>query len=116
MSSIIRPHSERMRRAQDRRVRALVTHAYQRVPLYRRLWDKAGVHPVMIRGVEDLPLLPVMSRQMLQQAPIEERVARGLDPSKLHSLRTSGSTGEPVTVLLTSPEPPAGVGATRCLA
>ena len=97
---IARPHSERMRRVQDRRLIALVAHAYNRVPLYRRRFDEAGVHPRQIWGVDDLPLLPPLDRQEVAKAPLDEVLARGADPSKLAQLCTSGSTGIAVTAYL----------------
>jgi phenylacetate-CoA ligase len=87
-----------MRRKQDARLRDLVTHAYANVALYRRRFDEAGVHPRQIRGVDDLPRLPTLDRSALQSTPLESVLARGADPRKLYKMRTSGSTGMPLTV------------------
>jgi len=97
---IARPHSDRLSRQQDRRLRSLVTHAYERVPMYQRRFEEAGVAPHQIRGVEDLPLLPILSRSEVQATPIEAMLARGLDPRRLARVRTGGSTGAPVTVYI----------------
>ncbi len=97
---IARPHSDRLRREQDRRLRALVTHAYERVPMYQRRFEEAGVAPLQIRGVEDMPLLPILGRSEIQTTPIEAMLTRGLDPRRLARVRTSGSTGVPVTVFI----------------
>jgi phenylacetate-CoA ligase len=97
---IARPHSDRLRRDQDRRLRALVTHAYERVPVYQRRFDEAGVAPSQIRGVEDLAVLPVLGRSEVQTTAIEEMVTRGRDPQRLARVRTGGSTGTPVTVYI----------------
>lgn len=97
---IARPHSERLRRVQDRRLVALVAHAYDRVPLYWRRFEEAGVHPRQIRCVDDLPLLPPLDRAQVQQAPLDEALVRGSDPSKLAQRCSSGSTGLAVTIYL----------------
>jgi phenylacetate-CoA ligase len=97
---IARPHSDRQRREQDRLLRALVTHAYERVPMHHRRFEEAGVTPSQIRGVEDLPLLPILGRSEVQTTPVEAMVTRGLDPRRLARVRTGGSTGTPVTVYI----------------
>lgn len=99
-SVIARPHSDRLRREQDRRLRTLVVHAFERVPMYHRRFEEAGVTPSQIRSVEDLPLLPILGRSEVQTTPIEKMLTRGLDPRGLVRVRTGGSTGLPVTVYI----------------
>jgi phenylacetate-coenzyme A ligase PaaK-like adenylate-forming protein len=89
---------EHIRAFQDHHVRRLVTHAYENVPYYRRLFDQHGVKPGDIRGAADLPLIPITSKRDLQSRPVEEIVARGIDPTRLVTHRTSGSSGEPFTI------------------
>jgi phenylacetate-CoA ligase len=101
MSALLR-HShasrEHIRAFQDHHVRRLVTHAYENVPYYRRLFDQHGVKPGDIRGAADLPRIPITSKRALQSLPVEEIVARGIDPTRLVTHRTSGSSGEPFTI------------------
>jgi phenylacetate-CoA ligase len=101
MSALLR-HShasrEHIRAFQDHYVRRLVAHAYENVPYYRRLFDQHGVKPGDIRGAADLPLIPITSKRDLQSLPVEEVVARGVDPTRLVTHRTSGSSGEPFTI------------------
>ena len=88
----------RMRQFQSRQLRALVRHAYARVPYYRRLFQKVGLRPEHIRGLDDLPRIPLTSRADLQRCDPSEIVARGLDPERLVVHRTGGSSGEPLSV------------------
>ena len=97
---IARPHSDRQRREQDRRLRTLVNHAYERVPMHHRRFEEVRVTPSQIRSVEDLPLLPILGRSEVQTTPVESMLAHGLDPKSLAAVRTGGSTGMPVTVYL----------------
>ena len=83
---------------QSARLRRLVTHAYAHVPYYQRLFDAHGVEPRQIRGIQDLHLIPITSRDELQAARPEDVVAGGVDPSKLIVSKTSGSTGQPLTI------------------
>jgi phenylacetate-CoA ligase len=76
----------------------LVAHAYENVPYYRRLFDKAGVAPRHIRSLADLERIPLTSKDDLRAVPVEDTVARGVDPERLQSIRTSGATGRPFTI------------------
>lgn len=89
---------ERIRAYQDRRLRALLAHAYANVPYYRRLFDDRGVKPADIRGGADLGVIPATSRAELQLVPPDEIVARGWDAGRLVLRSTSGSTGRPLTI------------------
>jgi len=87
-----------LRAWQDARLRRLVVHAYESVPLYRRLFDLHRLHPRHIRGTADLELIPFTSKvEMRRQGPAG-LLARGYDPDALLSVRTSGSSGEPFTI------------------
>ncbi|HEU5303801.1 MAG TPA: hypothetical protein VFU40_04075 [Gemmatimonadales bacterium] len=82
----------------DARLRRLLVHAYERVPYYRKLFDRHRLHPRHVRGVVDLDLIPITSKQDLRSLPDKQLLASGLNPAHLLSVRTSGSTGEPFTI------------------
>jgi phenylacetate-CoA ligase len=94
------PHASRehIRAFQDHHLRRVVIHAYENVPYYRRLFDQHGVKPGDIHSVADLPAIPITSKRDLQSLPVEEVVARGVNPIRLVTHRTSGSSGEPFTI------------------
>jgi phenylacetate-CoA ligase len=94
-------NTDELRRYQDACLCRLVRHAWESVPFYRKLYDEAGVDVRAFRGAEDLERLPVVSRQQLQQTPLEERVARGVDVSGLLLRKTGGSSGVPLTIART---------------
>ncbi len=89
-------------RFQSRQLRALVRHAYARVPYYRRLFDRAGLKPQHVRGIQDLSRIPLTSRADLQRCDPAEVVARGVDPERLVVHRTSGSSGQPLSIRRTA--------------
>ena len=101
-----RPRADRasIRSFRERRLRQLVAHAFGRVPYYRKLFDKAGLRPQDVRTLDDLPLIPITTKRDVQQAPLEERIARGVEPDRCVRSITSGSTGEPAVVLRSSTE------------
>jgi phenylacetate-CoA ligase len=95
-----RPHASRaeLREWQDARLRRLVLHAYESVPFYRRLFDRHRLHPRHIRGTVDLELIPTTDKAAMRREAPEALLAKGHDPARLLSVRTSGSTGEPFTI------------------
>jgi phenylacetate-CoA ligase len=80
--------------ARDELFRKLVHFAYQEVPFYRRLYDENNVDLKGINGVEDVTKLPLVSREMMQEVPLED-----LRPGRFRkiavSTSTSGSSGTP---------------------
>jgi phenylacetate-CoA ligase len=83
---------------QDAQLRRLVCHAYESVPYYRKLFDRHRLHPRHIRGTVDLDLIPIISKHELRSQQPRNVVARGLDPERLLTARTSGSSGEPFVI------------------
>src|SRR5436305_1347243 len=56
-----------LRAVQDEKLRVAVRYAYGCVPFYRRKLDRLGISPSDVRGVEDLHLLPVTTRQEMAE-------------------------------------------------
>lgn len=83
---------------QSARLRRLIAHAYDAVPYYRALFQRHRIRPEDVRTTADLPAVPISTRRDVQRASSADLIARGLDPSRLIAYRTSGSTGEPLTV------------------
>lgn len=96
--------AEQLRALQEHKLRRLLAHAYAQVPLYRRLWDRAGVHPQDIQGLADLPRLPLVSKATLRQAYPLQAVARNADSRQLVPYASSGSTGEPLQFVMSRSE------------
>jgi phenylacetate-CoA ligase len=94
------PHAarEELRAWQDARLRRLVVHAYESVPLYRRLFDLHRLHPRHIRGAVDLELIPFTDKAEMRRQRPAALLAQGHDADTLLAVRTSGASGEPFTV------------------
>ena len=84
---------------QERRLRALVAHAWDRVPIHRRRLEMAGVTPDLVRTLDDLPRLPTMSNGLLRETPLQDLVTRGFDLTHGDVVRTGGSTGTPLGIV-----------------
>ena len=89
-----------LRDVQLQRLRAVVTRAYDRVPLFRSRMDERGLSPASILALEDLGRLPFTVKSDLRDtypfglfaSPMEEVV-------RLHA--SSGTTGKPIVVAYT---------------
>ena len=86
------------------RLRRLVDHAYRNVPYYRRLFDSRSLKPEHIRGVQDLPLIPVTCKTTLKSLPPADLLSRDEARENLRAFHTSGSSGTPFTFRRTDME------------
>jgi len=86
-------------RAQRRRIRRTVAHAIEHVPHYREACRKLGLGPGDFQSAADLARLPLIEREDLQRDP-EYFVSDEQPLDSYTSLRSSGSTGRPISVFL----------------
>ncbi len=82
---------------QDERLRAIVTHAYETVPFYRRRFEQCKLTPRDIRGRDDLPKIPVLTRDEIR-THYDELRSSTVSRRALKTGHTSGTTGTPLTV------------------
>lgn len=80
----------------DRAIAETVRIAHAEVPFYRELYDTCGVSPADIRGLADLPRLPIVTKRMLRAA-FPARCTRSTG-YRWADYTTSGSTGTPFAV------------------
>ena len=86
---------EAVRELQDFKLRRLVRHAYRHVPFYRQRMRENGVTPDDIRGVEDLPKLPFLTKQDVRDNLHFDIMSDNHEKAEILKITTSGSTGEP---------------------
>lgn len=96
--------SDSLRELRERKLRALVRHAYRAVPYYRSLFDQAGVDPDSIRRIQDLERVPFTTKDDLRRAGRSQTLARGVDPQTCVRFDTTGTTGSPFPVLVSRVE------------
>lgn len=90
-----------LKRIQQKKLRRLIDHAYQKVSYYREIFDSLKIDPRDIRTTDDLLLLPVTTRKVLSDLKLNEKIAKGIDLRKCKSTHTSGTTGIPLTTYYT---------------
>lgn len=93
---------EKLEKLHLRRLQRLITYAYERIPLYRDLYDKAKVKPEDIKTLEDyvnrIPTLDktdVVHYQSLDP-PFGDSIVTDCDDYRNFYFQTSGTTGTPL--------------------
>ena len=97
------PESRRVEKApreelewmQTARLKSLIQRTWEHVPFYRARWQREGLRPEEIRGIEDLRKLPIISRKdfeedLLQHPPFGTYQG---DFSAIRIQASSGTTG-----------------------
>lgn len=82
---------------QTRQLVALIQHAYDNVPYYKRVFDQSRLKPGDIKSLPDLQKLPILTKDDVRKN-LEDLVARNVDRSTLVYRTTSGSTGVPLGI------------------
>ena len=83
---------EALSRYQSERLSQTLSHAYQNVPYYQRLFRERGIHPRDIRTVEDLKKIPCLTKELLS-INFDSLVSRDAEKYRPSLLSTSGTTG-----------------------
>jgi phenylacetate-CoA ligase len=84
--------AQRIRDYQNRALVRMMRHAASNVPFYQRLNLSAGT----IVSAADIQRFPMISKRDVQRSP-ESFLAAAMASTGLHSSRTSGSSGQPMT-------------------
>lgn len=92
--------SLQIQKLQEKRLRAIIKHAYDNVPFYRRKFENAGIRPQDIQTIADLPRVPMTSKGEVQATRLEDVMARGVCIGNCEKNTTSGSTGVPLTTYI----------------
>lgn len=83
------------------KLQALLSHASENVPFYKESFARAGFDPKMLRSLEDMRLVPTLSKADLQDR-LPDLIARNIPKSQRMYVTTGGSTGIPVGFYLQS--------------
>jgi phenylacetate-CoA ligase len=88
---------------QERELGKVLKHAYDSVPFYHRMLSEAQIKPDDVKSVSDLSKLPIVRKNEIREN-IDSIVSEKFRTRNLRTLLTSGSTGEPLRVLITEDE------------
>jgi phenylacetate-CoA ligase len=87
-----------MKAFQLKRFKKLLCYAYEKIPIYRELYDSHGFTPSQVRYFEDIEKVPVITKDIIRSFPIKKRVDSNIPEKLVHKITTSGSTGEPLEI------------------
>jgi phenylacetate-CoA ligase len=87
--------------ARERKLQAMIRHAYEEVPYYRSLFQSVGLLPEDIRTAKDLQHIPITTKDDLRTAGVERITAKGIELAACQVVYTSGTTGKPFAIYLT---------------
>ena len=93
-----------LEKIQSLKLQKMVQYAYENVQYYHDLFDSVGVKPEDIQTKDDLSVLPITTRAVLQETAPEQLISSKIDQRDLKEITTSGSSGSPLTVFLRQKE------------
>jgi phenylacetate-CoA ligase len=79
----------------------MINYAYTYVPLYRRIYQKAGVHPNKIKALGDCRQVPIVSKDDFIKENPKNILPSRLKEKEAIKTSTSGTTGTPVSIYVT---------------
>ena len=91
---------DEIRSIQDAKLTKLIDHAYRTVPFYTEVMNRCGLTPDDITCVDDLPKLPILTKEIIRANYPDKMISTLFDASKLMVMTSSGSTGEPFRYVL----------------
>jgi len=89
--------SQQLENFRDKSLRKIVKYAYT-VPMYHKIYKKAGIHPNDIKGIQDIEKLPYISKKDIIDHFPNDIIPKRYNKKKGYQVYTSGSTGKPVAI------------------
>jgi phenylacetate-CoA ligase len=86
---------------QEKKLRKLIKHAYEKVPYYRQLLDSVKLKPEDVQYIEDLYKIPLTAKETIRNLPLQQITAKDIDIKKCKKTVTSGTTSTPQTIYRT---------------
>jgi phenylacetate-CoA ligase len=80
------------------RLQKIISHAYNTSSFYRRRLDEVGFHPNDLTSIEQLPALPLLSKDDVRDNLEIGLLSTAVTEKNRLKINTSGSTGRPFTI------------------
>jgi phenylacetate-CoA ligase len=95
---------EQLINMQNKKLRYLIKHSYDNVPLYKHIFKENNISPSDINNINDLNKIPIIRKETLKSEPINNQISFNNNYQQLIKLTTGGSTGEPLSTYITRKE------------
>lgn len=76
----------------DKQLQKMIAHCYHHVPYYHQLFDKMGIDYRSIQKLEDLAVLPILNKKIVQEH-YKDFIADNVFERDCYHMHTSGTTG-----------------------
>jgi len=86
-----------IKKYKDHVFRKIINYAYT-VPLYRKKYKEAGIHPRDIKGINDITKLPMISKDDIKNNFPNNIIPTTYNTKKGHIICTGGTTGKPLCI------------------
>jgi len=86
---------EQLKARAEQKLSLLLAHAARHVPFYRDHYRKHGIDPEQLRTIEDLRVLPVLTKAKYRERGIDHFLADNVPEHRRLERTTSGSSGAP---------------------
>ena len=84
---------------QNKRLKELITHAYQNTAYYKELFDQHSINPSDITNDTDLLKIPILTKEDILNSP-EKFIPKNISDIKYKHSATGGSSGDPLQYLI----------------
>lgn len=91
--------SERIKEYQLSQLKHILIHSYQNVPYYQELFNKISFDPFKFSSFEEMAKIPFLSKELIREN-FDRLISTKEVEGGYYSSTTSGSTGEPLKLLL----------------
>jgi phenylacetate-CoA ligase len=86
---------EELEKLQLKKIKFLLNHAYENVPMYKKIYKESGINPDDIKSIHDMRKIPVITKDDFREHYPGDCVAKNIPKTEYYDYSTSGSTGSP---------------------
>ena len=80
---------------QLRKIKKIVSHAYQNTPFYKEKYDKVNFNPQDINSLNVISQIPILTKEEIR-LNLKNMISKNIDSIYLKKMYTGGSTGKPL--------------------
>jgi phenylacetate-CoA ligase len=95
--------SVKLEKYRNESLKKVIKYAYDKVPFYHMKFRKLGIKPEDIKTVDDLNKLPIIRKNEIREN-LKDFISSDYDFNSLRVIRTSGSTGQPLSIYISGVE------------
>ncbi|OGL39046.1 MAG: hypothetical protein A3C43_06020 [Candidatus Schekmanbacteria bacterium RIFCSPHIGHO2_02_FULL_38_11] len=91
---------EEIEKIQWKKIKKLLIHSYENVPLYKEKWNRAKIKPEDIQKPSDMLILPITTKNELKENFPDKCLAKNIAKKNCSLVQSSGTTGKPLAIYI----------------